>query len=160
MYLERLLEKKVLDALRRNGAVLIEVAKAVGKTMLEQKMASSFIQIDISEDDIQNFKLNPKKVLEGEKPRCIDEWQIIPQLWNLVRKEIDETQKNNLFILTGSSSPLLENKNIHSGAFRISRLTLSTLTSTEKGFSEKKIDFKDLFEKKNSMNILKTIMKI
>jgi hypothetical protein len=73
MYLERLLEKKVLDALRRNGAVLIEVAKAVGKTMLEQKMASSFIQIDISEDDIQNFKLNPKKVLEGEKPRCIDE---------------------------------------------------------------------------------------
>jgi hypothetical protein len=54
----------------------------------------------------------------------------------------------------------LENKNIHSGAFRISRLTLSTLTSTEKGFSEKKIDFKDLFEKKNSMNILKTIMKI
>jgi hypothetical protein len=67
------LKKKTTSSLNRNGGVLIEGAKAVGKTEIGKKITKSFIQIDASENEIEALKMNLQKVLEGEKPRCIDE---------------------------------------------------------------------------------------
>ena len=36
--------------------------------------------------------INPSKLLEGEKPRLIDEWQNAPILWDGVRNSVDELQ--------------------------------------------------------------------
>ena len=48
-----------------------------------------------------NLKI--KMLLKGEKPRLIDEWQIIPQIWDAIRFEVDHQGEEGLFILTGSA---------------------------------------------------------
>ena len=50
-------------------------------------------------------EINPKRLLKGEIPRLIDEWQIAPKLWDAVRFEVDHRNEFGQFILTGSSVP-------------------------------------------------------
>ena len=59
--------------------------------------------------------INPSKLLEGEIPRLIDEWQISPKLWDAVRFKIDHRNKEGCFILTGSSVSAYMKDVIHSG---------------------------------------------
>lgn len=50
--------------------------------------------------------INPKIALEGETSHLIDEWQLVPQIWDAVRNEVDDRGgKFGQFILTGSSVP-------------------------------------------------------
>jgi predicted AAA+ superfamily ATPase len=103
MYIERLIEKKILRKLRLTGGVLIEGARDIGKTKVSQQICKS--EITIKENNIEHIQLDNKIVTSGEKPRLIDEWQIYPQTFNIVKHNIDKEEKNNLFILTGSSTP-------------------------------------------------------
>lgn len=65
----------------------------------------------------------PQIVLQGETPRLIDEWQLVPSIWNATRYEIDRRAAKGQFILTGSASPS-DDISAHTGAGRFSRLTL------------------------------------
>ncbi|MCH5302066.1 MAG: AAA family ATPase, partial [Prevotella sp.] len=76
-----LLEEK-LDAM---GAVLIEGPKACGKTTTAEQQAKSILYMDDPEHVKQNLQLaetNVKRLLQGDTPRLIDEWQLAPQLWD------------------------------------------------------------------------------
>ena len=53
-------------------------------------------------------------MLQGEKPRLIDEWQLAPTLWDSIRFEADHTDELGLYILTGSSVPANINDTIAS----------------------------------------------
>ena len=101
---DKLLEEK-LDAM---GAVLIEGPKACGKTTTAEQQAKSILYMDDPEQMKQNLQLaetNIKRLLQGDTPRLIDEWQIAPQLWDAVRFEIDHRKDDGLFMLTGSAVP-------------------------------------------------------
>ena len=76
----------------------------------------------------------PSLVLEGEKPRLIDEWQEVPQLWDAVRYEVDRTNGKGQYILTGSATP--DHKGIlHSEAGRISKIHMRPMSLFESGDS-------------------------
>ena len=143
----RLLENKITNALKTIGCILIEGPKQSGKTFLAKKLSNS--QFYVQEDGIKNqWLLDVKKnnpILDGLKPRLIDEWRILPQIWDKVRFLIDQSDNPvGLYILTGSTKVDF-NQVFHSGAGRILPIPIHTLTFAEILYEEDKISLKDLF---------------
>lgn len=147
-YKKRISDIEIERKLQASGAVLIRGAKACGKTESAMQLAKSVIHVD-RDDQIQLlFDTAPKRLLTGETPRLIDEWQVIPKLWDHVRHEVDDRKKPAQFILTGSANPE-ENVKMHSGAGRFTIVDMRTMSWTELGISTGKIKLCDLFEGKS-----------
>ena len=88
---------------------------------------------------------DPKYALKGEKPRLIDEWQNVPEIWNYVRKQVDEDEMFGEFILTGSATPTDSRKIHHSGSGRIVPITMRTMSLFESKESKGVISLNELF---------------
>lgn len=132
--LHRLLRPLVESRLRSHGAVLVEGAKAVGKTTLALSVCASSVRLDRDRAARQAADVDPTLVLDGAEPRLIDEFQLVPDLWNAIRARLDDTGRKGCFVITGSSTAE-DSLNSHSGAGRMARLTLRTLTLHELGRS-------------------------
>jgi predicted AAA+ superfamily ATPase len=147
-YKKRVADKELLELLESSGAVLIEGAKWCGKTSTGLNAASSVIYMQ-NEDNAGMYKqmasTKPSLLLEGETPRLIDEWQDAPVLWNAVRFAVDQRQKTNQFILTGSAVPKDDDKR-HSGTGRIARLRMRPMSLWESNESSGKISLQQLFD--------------
>lgn len=121
----------VLDrALTAVGAVVIEGARASGKTMTALHAAGSYAFIDDAEMQ-RVLEIAPRSILQGEVPRLLDEWQVAPELWNLVRRAVDANAEPGQFILTGSALPT-DDLTRHTGAGRFLRLRQRTMAWFEK----------------------------
>lgn len=150
-YKHRIADALLEQKLQAKGAILIEGPKWCGKTTTAKQVAASILDLGDSsilaeaEDDMQ---FRPKKLLEGETPRLIDEWQSIPALWDMVRSEVDKRDPFGQFILTGSSVPVEQEKLRHSGTGRISRLSMRPMSLWESGESTGSISLQDIFDGK------------
>lgn len=150
-YRERIVDKLLYDKLQGIGAVLVEGAKWCGKTTTSEHLAGSVLYMDNPKDRNANLKMaeiDPEKLLQGETPRLIDEWQIAPELWDAVRFAVDHRDEDGQFILTGSASPLSDEdtaKIYHSGAGRIARLKMRTMSLWESGESNGAISVGRIF---------------
>ncbi len=132
-YLPRLIDKKIQKYLNAFGAVYIKGPRWCGKTTTCLQLAKSKIFIDGElKNKYQNMQTsNYQTLLEGDKPRLIDEWQTIPYLWDAIRRECDELGSDKgLFLLTGSSH-VDKNKITHSGIGRIGTITMNTMSLYE-----------------------------
>ena len=125
------------------GAVLIEGPRACGKTETARQQAASEVQLDVDENARQAMAIDPALVLAGDRPRLIDEWQIEPGIWNHVRRDVDRRRSPGQYILTGSAVPA-DDITRHTGAGRISRIRLRTMSSFEAGFSTGQVSLSDL----------------
>ena len=143
-YSERLLDKKIEKKLKSTGGILLKGVRYCGKTTTAMNHAASFVRLDESELIREQASLVPQIVLQGDTPRLIDEWQLVPGIWNVVRSEIDRRSGKGQFILTGSVSPS-DDISAHTGAGRIARLTLRTMSLMESKESFKSVNFNDLF---------------
>lgn len=130
-----------------SGALLICGPKGCGKTESAKQFAKSVINLDANEDAEIIMNSAPHRLLAGETPRLIDEWQEIPKIWNYVRHEVDDRRKEGQFILAGSSNPE-ERIKMHSGAGRFTTLDMKTMSWKELGYSSGKVSMKDLFKNK------------
>lgn len=149
-YRPRIMDKLVEKYLETFGAVCIEGPKWCGKTWISSYHANSEFLIADSSNNFQNRKLaelSPSLVLEGETPRLIDEWQEVDVIWDAVRYLVDKRGEKGQFILTGSSTPKKKDR-VHSGAGRIGKLRMRTMSLYESGDSNGKISLKDLCEGK------------
>ena len=70
------------------------------------------------ETNIQMSEIAPERLLKGDTPRLIDEWQIAPKLWDATRYEVDTRGEEGQFILTGSAVPVDSKDITHSGTGR------------------------------------------
>lgn len=104
-YVPRLADEALVSALQRAGAVLIEGPRACGKTETALQVASSTVRLDRDPSTLDLLGIDPGLVLEGPTPRLFDEWQLAPELWNIVRGEVDARREKGQFILTGSTAP-------------------------------------------------------
>ncbi|MBM7368779.1 ATP-binding protein [Gordonia hydrophobica] len=129
-YRPRIVDAALVRALEAAGAVLVEGARATGKTMTALHAAESYVFMDDPEPQ-QLLGIAPRSLLSGEAPRLLDEWQLAPELWNLVRREVDAAQLAGRFILTGSAVPA-DDITRHTGAGRFLRLRQRTMTWSEK----------------------------
>jgi len=129
-YRPRVIDSAVQRALAASGALVIEGARASGKTMTALHAAASYVFID--DADVQRLlEVAPRSLLEGEAPRLLDEWQVAPELWNLVRRAVDSAVEPGRFILTGSCVPP-DDVTRHTGAGRFLRLRQRTMSWWEK----------------------------
>ena len=145
-YVPRIADTELSNRLSVAGAVLIEGPRACGKTELARRQAASEVLLDIDDNARRAMAIDPALVLAGNTPRLIDEWQIEPGIWNHVRRAVDRRQgQRGQFILTGSSVPA-DDVTRHTGAGRVSRLRLRTMSSSETGFSTGEISLGDLLE--------------
>ena len=137
--------------LEGKGALLIEGPKWCGKTTTAKQVAGSVLNLG---DTVtlraaqEALQVQPKVLLAGATPRLIDEWQTLPEIWDMVRAEVDERQDVGQFILTGSSVPPKPELLHHSGTGRIGRIRMRTMSLWESGESSGVIRLSDLFDGK------------
>ena len=136
-YKERLVDKKVSDYLSVFGAVSIEGPKWCGKTWTALNHANSAVYLD-EEEVREKAKLSLNLILNDERPELIDEWNLFPEIWDAVRRKCDKTNEKGNYILT-CSTKLTDNeqkeKIHHSGAGRIGRIHMHTMSLYESGDS-------------------------
>ncbi len=134
-YRPRLVDPELARRLRATGAVLIEGPRGCGKTQTGLQKASSAVLLDRDPAARAAGELNPALLLEGAKPRLIDEWQLVDDVWNAVRGDVDDHPGDpGRFILAGSAAPA-DDKTRHTGSLRITRLRMRPMSLIESGHS-------------------------
>jgi predicted AAA+ superfamily ATPase len=104
-YQTRVVDKELSSRLAATGAVVIEGPKACGKTATARQVAASEVLLDIDTNAREAASIVPGVVLEGPTPRLIDEWQLAPEIWNHIRRAVEDRRAPGQFILTGSAVP-------------------------------------------------------
>lgn len=136
-YRQRLVDEKISRYLRVFGAVCIEGPKWCGKTWTSLNHANSVSYV--TEKSVLNLaSVDPKYIFTKERPQLIDEWQIVPEIWDAVRHECDSDHDKGKFILTGSTSLKKkrgEQKVYHTGTGRIAMLRMHPMSLYESGDS-------------------------
>ena len=154
-YIKRIADEVINNKLSIMGAVLIEGLKWCGKSTTAEQLAKTIIYMQ-DPSKREQYKLLAKsdvrKFLEGNTPLLIDEWQIIPFIWDAIRFEIDLRNTNGQFILTGSTTPIDDKDILHSGTGRISRVKMRPMSLFESKDSNGSISLKQLFDGINNIS--------
>ncbi len=150
IYKKRILDKILERKLKGCGAVLMEGPKWCGKTTTCEQQAKSALYMSDPEHKSQYLRLaniNIKKLLEGDTPRLIDEWQVASKFWDAIRFDVDHREGDGLYMLTGSSVPpeASTDEMVHSGTGRIARLTMRPMSLYESGESNGEVSLGALF---------------
>lgn len=145
-YIDRLVDKKIAEYLKIFGAVSIEGPKWCGKTWAALNHANSVALLD-DEETREKARLSLDLILNDKKPELIDEWNLIPEIWDAVRRKCDETTNKGNYILTCSTKLADEeqkSKIHHSGAGRIGKIKMNTMSLYESGDSTGKVSIQDM----------------
>lgn len=146
-YIPRILDVLLEEYLQTFGAVNIQGPKWCGKTTTAEQKAKSIIRFqdpDQGESNRMMAEINASYLLKGAYPRLLDEWQVVPPIWDAVRLAVDNEQEEGMFILTGSSVPVDDGIH-HSGTGRISRLVMRPMSLFESGESNGSVSLSSLF---------------
>lgn len=157
-YINRIVDNEIKEKLEITGALLIKGPKWCGKTTSAKQIAKSVLEMqnpDLQENYIELANTKPSLLLEGEKPRLIDEWQLAPRLWNAVRYSVDNIGLPNQYILTGSATPNDES-GLHSGVGRFSFVIMKPMTLYESGDSNGKISLLEILNGNRNIDGIKT----
>ena len=144
-YRPRIADAELAELLAASGAVLVEGARAVGKTATAMRASASHVLLDIDLDAQRMMSIDPAAVLTGDPPRLLDEWQLAPEVWNHVRRAVDERSGRGQFILTGSAVPA-DDVTRHTGAGRFNRLRMRPMSLFESGHSTGAISLRGLLD--------------
>ena len=144
-YRPRIADAELAELLAASGAVLVEGARAVGKTATAMQASASHVLLDIDLDAQRMMSIDPAAVLTGDTPRLLDEWQLAPEVWNHVRRAVDERSGRGQFILTGSAVPA-DDVTCHTGAGRFTRLRMRPMSLFESGHSTGSISLRGLLD--------------
>lgn len=104
-YQKRHLDQSISTALESAPAVVIAGPRACGKTESASQFSASQIYLDSADKRAVLAREQPATALHGETPRLLDEWQVVPEVWNEVRHEVDRRRQAGQFLLTGSATP-------------------------------------------------------
>ncbi len=158
-YKSRLIDDKISEYLKIFGAISIVGPKWCGKTWTALNHANS-VTFMTEKSESELAKVNPKYIFNEERPQLIDEWQLVPTIWDAVRHECDKDHNKGKFILTGSTTLTKEEEEenvYHSGAGRIALMNMYPMSLYESGDSTGDISITDMI---NGTANLKRIGKI
>lgn len=150
-YLSRVADDILAFKLESKGAVLVVGPKWCGKTTTAERVAKSAVYLQDPETCEQNImlaKAAPSRFLKGDAPKLIDEWQLVPSLWDAVRVEVDRRGEFGQFVLTGSVTPIDgdgDAATAHTGTGRITRMQMRPMTLFESGDSSGQVSLEALF---------------
>lgn len=155
-YRPRVVDEPLRHMLAVAGAVLVEGARACGKTETGEHHSRSVVRLDVDDAARELAALAPSRLLEGATPRLLDEWQLAPELWNHVRRAVDARKQPGQFILTGSATPT-DDVTRHSGAGRILRLRMRPMSLFESGHSTGEVSLRSLLHGTESVEGASTL---
>jgi uncharacterized protein len=133
----RTLQADISRLLKAFPAVCILGPRQVGKTTLAKTLAGTFkkaaLYLDLENPLDQRRLADPFTFLTDNADRCIilDEIQVMPHLFAVLRSVIDANRRNGKFILLGSASPQLVKGVSESLAGRIAYRELTPLNILE-----------------------------
>jgi len=149
-YIKRIIDKTIAEKMQVMGCVVVKGPKWCGKTTTAGQFAKSVLEL---QDPVEGEKYkeiaenNIKLLLEGDNPRLIDEWQLIPNIWNAIRYDVDKKDAAGLYIITGSVTPNdNDTKDLHSGIGRMSFVTMYPMSLYESGDSNGSISLKGVLD--------------
>lgn len=143
VYRERAVDDRVERLLSAMGGVVLEGPRACGKTSTGLQFTNSSVRLDESGAMVDLAELDPAGLLTGDTPRLVDEWQLAPSLWNVIRHEIDARQTPGQFILSGSATPP-DDVRRHSGAGRFGRVRMRPMSLGEGDRSSSQVSLREL----------------
>ena len=150
-YVRRVVDDELDALLPELPAISLEGPKAVGKTETAARRAGTIHCLDdlaaraIAEAD-------PDRLLRGARPILLDEWQRLPQSFDLVRRAVDEDGRGGQFLLTGSAAPTQQP--VHSGAGRIVTIRMRPMTLFERGVATPSISLSALLREGKRLPIV------
>jgi uncharacterized protein len=142
-YLQRVVDEELEEWAGSLPAVAIVGAKGVGKTATATRRAATVHALD---DPAQRSvaQADPARLLDSDPPILIDEWQHLPECWDLVRRAVDAGADPGRFLLTGSA--YLAGAETHSGAGRIVSIRMRPLALFERGVEQPSVSLRELLE--------------
>lgn len=149
-YVPRLVEGRLAALMAAFGCVEITGPKWCGKTWTALSRAASVTKLDTPSERMA-AEIDPALALMGNRPHLVDEWQEVPEVWDAVRRAVDDAgNERGMFLLTGSTQLNADKRKRvrHSGAGRIARLRMSPMTLLEMGESSGTVSLSGLFKGK------------
>ena len=140
VYLPRIVDTE-LDELTEAPAVSVEGPRGVGKTESALRRATTVHRLD-DPNQLAVLRAAPRRVVAGEPPVLIDEWQRLPGSWDLVRRAVDADPTESRFLLTGSAAPA--DAPTHTGAGRIITVRMRPMSLAERGLGTPTVRLSEL----------------
>lgn len=144
-YMPRVVDGQIAGKLRALPVVLVEGARGCGKTTTSQQFAASEVLFDQDATARAHAAQQTLPLLEGPHPMLLDEWPLVPGLWDQVRRAGDRMRRPGQFILSASAQPT-DYIITHSGAGRMGRIRMRPMTLWESGASSGTISLRRLFD--------------
>lgn len=146
-YIPRVVDSLVESRLKRPMAVVIKGPKYCGKTRTAEMCCRSALYL--ADHETKSYvevaaQTGSRSYLDGEYPRLIDEWQVVPSIWDHVKFAVDHNPDSR-FVLTGSSTPV-EDVMLHPGTGRFSEIRMRTMSLFESGESNGAVSLRGLFD--------------
>jgi predicted AAA+ superfamily ATPase len=142
-YISRTVDLELGELLGQLPAIAVDGAKGVGKTATASRRAGSIHALD--DPGQRSLAIaDPDRLLGGDRPVLLDEWQRVPESWDLVRRAVDAGAAEGSFLLTGSTQ--LAAADTHSGAGRIVTVRMRPLSLAERGVKEPTVSIRELLE--------------
>lgn len=142
-YARRVLDDELDFMLTALPAVCIEGPRGVGKTETASQRARSIFRLD--DPDVRvAVGASMTRVVRSTPPVLIDEWQRIPESWDVVRRAVDDGSVAGSFLLTGSGQSA--RRPTHSGAGRIVSVRMRPMTLAEREVDFPTVSLAGLFE--------------
>ena len=142
-YRRRAVDDELDELLGGIPAILLDGAKGVGKTSTGKRRAKTVIRLDVP-SQLQIAQADPDGILDHESPILIDEWQRYAPIWDAVKRNVDDEDKDGVFILTGSA--YVPDATVHSGALRIHELRMRPMTLSERGVVNPSVSLSSLID--------------
>lgn len=143
-YLKRLVDDQLDQLLKALPAIAIQGAKGVGKTATARSRAATIFSLEKTAER-SVVQADPRIIVDAQAPVLVDEWQQVPEVWNVIRNAVDEERIPGRFILTGSASPALD-ATVHSGAGRILSLRMRPMSLYERDICQPSVSFGELLQ--------------
>lgn len=147
-YRPRLIEERLDALLAAFGCVEITGPKWCGKTWTALSRARSVTRLD-ARAEREAAEVDPALALIGEPPHLVDEWQEVPEVWDVARRMVDDSAgARGILLLTGSTAlpPSGRERVRHSGAGRIARVSMRPMALAESGESTGRVSLAALLD--------------
>lgn len=131
-YIRRVVDAQLDELLADLAAVSIDGPKGVGKTATGSRRAQAVFRLDAVADR-EIVAADPAQLDRAPGTVLIDEWQRLPEVWDHVRRRVDDGASAGRYLLTGSAAPA--DAPVHSGAGRIVSVRMRPLTLAEREIS-------------------------
>jgi len=141
-YRPRVVDREIDLLLTDLSAVSLDGPKGVGKTETALQRVTRIFRFDRPEDRAL-LAARPELLHTIPPALLLDEWQRWPEVWDLVRRAVDEGAPAGSYVLTGSATPAAQ---IHTGAGRIVPLRMRPMTLVERGVGHPTVSLAALLE--------------